>query len=92
MRNLFAGLIAVVLGLNVFAAHAAPPAEFFVQQSIEKGLAILNDRSLPAEQRSEGFRTLLLTIVDVRRVALFTLGPYARTASAPQLEAFEKTQ
>src|SRR5687767_4279722 len=56
-------------------ARAATPAEAFVQSSIEKSYAILNDPESNAAERELQFRALLLSIVDVKRIALFTLGP-----------------
>ena len=70
------------------AVHAATPAEAFVADNIQKGLATLNDPQLPAGQRSEQFERLLLSITDMNRVATFTLGPYAQTASPADRAAF----
>jgi ABC-type transporter MlaC component len=69
-------------------AHAANAAETFVQSNIDRGYAILNDGTSNAAQRQLQFRALLLSIVDVKRVALFTLGPYARDAGEADIEKF----
>lgn len=69
-------------------AHAAPTAETFIQQNIDKGYAILNDTSLSPQKRAENFRGLLGGIMDGKRVAVFTLGPYTRSASGTQIDGF----
>lgn len=69
-------------------AAAATPAEAFVNDNIQKGLSILRDRKLSADQRRDQFQTLLLTLVDVRRIAVFTLGQYRRTAPQGDVDAF----
>jgi phospholipid transport system substrate-binding protein len=84
---LFAALFVVLSP----GARAAAPAESFVQQNIDKGYGILNDASLTAQDRSGKFRTLLQSIMDSKRVALFTLGVYARSASPAQIEDFSTT-
>jgi len=81
---LFAALIVVLAP----GAQAASPAESFVQQNIDKGYSILNDSSLTAQDRGAKFRTLLMSIMDSKRVALFTLGVYSRSASPAQIDDF----
>jgi phospholipid transport system substrate-binding protein len=78
-----AALLAVPAG-----AQNAPGAEAFVQSNVQHGLAILNNRSLSAEQRSAQFRGFLLALTDLRRIALYTLGPARRTASPTDQSAF----
>jgi phospholipid transport system substrate-binding protein len=75
--------------LTIGRATAAPSvAESFVDENIHKGLDILRDKRLSATQRRDQFEALLLNLVDVRRIAMFTLGQYRRTASADDVEAF----
>lgn len=69
-------------------AAAATPAEAFVNDNIQKGLAILRDKKLSVDQRRDQFQTLLLTLVDVRRIAVFTLGQYRRSAPQADVDAF----
>ncbi len=69
-------------------AAAANVAETFVDQNIQKGLEILRDKRLSTVQRRDQFEGLLLTLVDVRRIALFTLGQYRRSAPPEDVEAF----
>src|SRR5262249_46853117 len=70
------------------ALAAANVAESFVDDNIHKGLSILSDKKLSLTQRRDQFETLLLGLVDVRRIALFPLGQYRRTAPPDDVEAF----
>jgi phospholipid transport system substrate-binding protein len=70
------------------AAAAQNVAESFVDENIHKGLDILKDNKLSANQRRDQFEALLLGLVDVRRIGLFTLGQYRRTAPPDDVEAF----
>lgn len=71
-----------------FRAYAASPAETFVENSIRKGSAILDDPSLNVTERDREFREFVLSITDTRRVALFTLGPYAKDAPENAVAGF----
>jgi phospholipid transport system substrate-binding protein len=70
------------------AAAAQNVAESFVDDNIHKGLDILKDKRLSTVLRRDQFETLLLGLVDVRRIGLFTLGQYRRTAPPEDIEAF----
>jgi phospholipid transport system substrate-binding protein len=70
------------------AAAAQTVAESFVDENIHKGLDILRDKKLNTVQRRDQFETLLLGLVDVRRIGLFTLGQYRRTAPPEDIDAF----
>ena len=89
-RALFAfAILAAAPLLTVSPAAAAQNvAEAFVDDNIHKGLDILKDKKLNTVQRRDQFETLLLGLVDVRRIALFTLGQYRRTAPPEDVEAF----
>jgi phospholipid transport system substrate-binding protein len=85
-------LLAALLSGSAFLAAgpaaAATVAESFVDENIRKGLDILRDKKLTTAQRRDQFETLLLGLVDVRRIGLFTLGQYRRTAPPDDVEAF----
>jgi phospholipid transport system substrate-binding protein len=83
---LLAALLSPVLTAG--PAMAANVAETFVDENIHKGLDILRDKKLSTVQRRDQFETLLLGLVDVRRIAVFTLGQYRRTAPPEDVEAF----
>ena len=82
----------IALGAVLFSltetAHAQTAAEDYVRTNVQKGLSILNNRSLPDAERRAEFRSFLTTLTDIRRIALFTLGPARRTATPAQIEAF----
>jgi phospholipid transport system substrate-binding protein len=96
--------VARVLALYVFAlafalttlsdAHAANPVrvnpvETFVQDSVDKGYAILNDTALSADERETRFGKFLLSVLDIKRIAAFTLGIYERGAPMEELDKFD---
>jgi len=88
-RRTLLAMFAAPLALAGPAAAAAPNvAESFVDENIHKGLEILRDKRLSSVQRRDQFEGLLLTLVDVRRIALFTLGQYRRSAPPDDVEAF----
>jgi len=88
-RRTLLAMFAAPLVLAGPAAAAAPnAAESFVDENIHKGLEILRDKRLSNVQRRDQFEGLLLTLVDVRRIALFTLGQYRRSAPPDDVEAF----
>jgi phospholipid transport system substrate-binding protein len=81
-------LAAMPLLMTRPAAAAQTVAESFIDDNIHKGLDILKDKKLSAAQRRDQFEALLLGLVDVRRIGLFTLGQYRRTAPPEDVEAF----
>jgi phospholipid transport system substrate-binding protein len=83
MAAIFASLVAPF-------AMAAPatPAETFIQQNVQKGLAILNDKAVANAETSTKFRAFLESLTDIRRIALYTLGPAAKTAAPADVDAF----
>ncbi len=70
-------------------AAAANPVEAFVQQSVDRGYAILNGASLSDEQRRERFRDFMLSLTDADRIGAFSLGQYVNGASKADVESFE---
>ena len=84
----------LILGLFLCASPALAdaagnPAEALVANNIHKGLEILNDTKLSAAQRRAEFQTFLLGVTDMKRIAVFTLGQYGRTASPADKDAFD---
>jgi phospholipid transport system substrate-binding protein len=76
-------------GLAAAPAVAASPAEEYVDANINRGLQILNNNSISKDERMTQFRTFLVGLTDLKRIALFTLGPVKNTASPADLAAFE---
>ena len=84
--------LAAVMSLPAQPAFAqkANPAEAFVQQNVDRGYLILNNRGLSPEQRREQFKNFLLSLTDLHRIGVFTLGQYANNASPADLQAFDR--
>src|SRR5262245_66139205 len=76
------------VGIDVSDAHNANEAEAFVQASIDRGYRILNNKELSANDRQMQFRQFLSSITETKRVALFTLGTYARSAAQSDIDRF----
>lgn len=96
-RVFAAQLLAVAVLAAVIAAPAQPAlaqsgnaAEAFVQENVNRGYQILNNQGLSAEERREQFRSFLLNLTDLHRIAMFTLGQYANSASPADVQAFDK--
>jgi phospholipid transport system substrate-binding protein len=79
----------VALAPNAACAQTtSASAQSFIGDNVQKGLTILNNASLsPADRRGQ-FETLLLTITDLNRAGLFTLGSYRKNASDGDVSAF----
>lgn len=75
---------------SAFAQAAGNPAEAFVQQNVDRGYQILNNRGLTGTQRRAQFRDFLVSLTDLRRIGMFTLGQYANSASPADIDAFQK--
>lgn len=69
-------------------AKASERTETFVQQMVDDGYVILNDASLSDDARFEQFRTFMLGLTDVERIARFTLGPYVNRAPEAEVNEF----
>lgn len=76
----FPGLLAVAFALAIPQTRAASPAENFVSVNVQKGFALLNNHGLTQADKQAQFRDFLTSLTDMRRIALFTLGPARRTA------------
>ena len=85
------GSARAAVGIDVADAHKANEAEIFVQASIDRGYRILNNKELSPPDRQAQFREFLNSITDTKRVALFTLGTYARSASKADIDRFLAT-
>jgi phospholipid transport system substrate-binding protein len=82
--------LAFCLGIPMLSleAHAANPAEAFVAECLQKGSAILDDKSLDPAERDREFRDFVLSITDMKRVAMFTLGSYAKDGPEDAVTGF----
>ena len=66
-------------------------AENFVRFDLNKGLGILNDRGISDSERNAELRAFLGSLIDVRRLALFSLGLGNRSATPAQLDRYVST-
>jgi phospholipid transport system substrate-binding protein len=87
-RRTLLTLLAAAPLLAAGPAFAANASESFVADNIHVGLEILNNKKLSTPQRRDQFEAFLLNLVDVKRIALFTLGPYRRSAPPADVDAF----
>jgi len=79
---------AVTLLFAPAPARAQTPAESFVQQGTSKAIAILGDKTLSDAQRQDQVARLMTSLLDMKRMALFTLGPAVKSARPADLNAF----
>lgn len=70
------------------SVSAATPAETFVQQSVDRGVSLLTDKTLSASQRKAQVEDLLGTVMNTRKLALFCLGKVAATAAPADVDTF----
>jgi phospholipid transport system substrate-binding protein len=81
-------LLALALtALTPMTAQAASPPEDFIQSNVQRGLTILNDGGSKEQKRAQ-FRTFLVGLTDLKRIALYTLGPAKNSTSPADLAAF----
>jgi len=85
------GLIALCLSLFLWPTivSAGTDEEGFVRINAAAGLAILSDKSLDEAQRTDKFEQFIDQVVDVRKVARFVLGKYARGVEAQVFSNFQ---
>ena len=91
MPKTFSALCAFAVfftALGVPGAQATPASEAFIQQNLDKANVILTATSLSDAERHEQLRVLLLGLAASRRIALFTLGPYANGAAPRDIDTF----
>jgi phospholipid transport system substrate-binding protein len=72
----------------ILPAYAAVTPTQYVQTNANEGVSILSDRSLSDTDRRSKFRNFMLTLVDERRIALFTLGAFRSQTSEADQNAF----
>jgi phospholipid transport system substrate-binding protein len=83
----FAAIFALSLA-SLSPAQAVTPAETYIQSNVQQGLTILNNKALSQDQMRAQFRTFLEGLIDIKRVALFTLGSAVHTAPPGDVNAF----
>ena len=85
---LVSAAICTVAMLTAAPALASSPAETFVQQNVDKGIAILKDKSMDDSDRRAAIRKLLANLLDTKKIGLFALGAARDTAPQGVLDAY----
>lgn len=80
-------LLSLVLATGQARANG-DAAGAYVQEGINKGLAVLGNKSLADADRRAQFRDLILSYTDAQKIAYFTLGNHRRGADAAVLADF----
>jgi phospholipid transport system substrate-binding protein len=84
-------LLALALALAFPAAaqaESSAPAEAYVQSQIQTGMGILKNKGLSAAQQRDQIKTFLLSLLDTKRIALFTLGAAQKTVTPADLATY----
>ena len=86
----FAMMILCAIGVSLAAgpARASAESQAFIQSTVDRGYEILNSTTLSDEERSMQFFDFMVSLTDMRRIAVFTLGPYVNRASESEIEEF----
>jgi phospholipid transport system substrate-binding protein len=85
---LFVALISAALAFSASGASASAPVETFVQNNVDVGVKILGDASKSDAERHTQFREFLLRLMDMKRIAMFTLGSWRKNAAQADLDQF----
>ena len=85
------GLPVLCFSAFVFStAYAAAPVETFVQQSVDRGIAVLKDKTLSEADRRKQIADFLAQTLDTRKMALFMLGAAREKAAASDLDVYSE--
>ena len=87
-RLLFALLI-LATGFAAQPARAATPAEQYVTDNVQKGITILDDKSLSKDQRKAQFQAFVIGLLDIKVISEYTLGQFRRGATPADLASFD---
>ncbi len=77
--------VAVFVGA---AAKAATPVETFVQQNVDRGIAVLKDTSLDDATRRKQLADFMAQILDTKKMALFMIGDVRDKAATPDIDTY----
>jgi phospholipid transport system substrate-binding protein len=84
----FFPIVILAVGAAAPRASALNSAESFLQQSIDRGIAVLKDKSLDEAARRQQIGVLLAEVLDTRKMALFMLGDAREKAASPDLDVY----
>ncbi len=82
------GFMAAIAISGAARADDVAPVETYAQAEIDKGIGILSDKSLSPPARQAQIGDFLLSMMDLKRIALYALGPAAQGASKEDIDAF----
>jgi ABC-type transporter MlaC component len=84
----FISIVALAIGAAAAPVGTRTPAESFVQQSIDRGIAVMKDKSLDDATRRQQIGALLGEVLDTRRMAIFMLGNVLQKVAASDLDVY----
>ena len=87
----FAGVLlalGIIASASTAEAAARNDAEAFVQRAVDRGYELLTDSRTSQTERQRQFRSFLLSLIDARRIAVFTLGRFANRARPDEIDEF----
>ena len=91
MKRLVTPAIALAaLSALAMPAFADAKTEAYVQKNASEVLASLNDPSLNADERTAKFNAYMDEFTDMKAVANFAIGKYARRFTESELAAYQK--
>src|ERR1700687_1018274 len=91
LRMVAAFALIVIIGslqLGTAQTGQAAPVEAYVQENVDIGLKILQDKSRSETDRHAKLREFLVGLLDLKRIALFTLGSWRRNTAQPDVDDF----
>ncbi|HEY1636998.1 MAG TPA: ABC transporter substrate-binding protein [Rhizomicrobium sp.] len=77
-----------VVAWTVAPVRAETPVETFVQQSVDRGIAVLKDKSLDDAARRKQIGEFLAEVLDTKTMAMFMLGAAREKAAPPDVDAY----
>lgn len=92
-RRTFLATFVALTGIAGTAASAATmglPGEQFVNETVQKGMTILTDKTSTKDQRRDKFQSFLMEFVDIKTISQYTLGQFRRGASPADIAAFDE--
>jgi phospholipid transport system substrate-binding protein len=84
----YAPVFACVVAWTAAPVRAQSPVEAFVQQNVDRGIAMLKDKSLDDAARRKQIGEFLANVLDTKKMAMFMLGAAREKAAASDLDAY----
>jgi len=81
-------VLVCVVAWTAAPVRAASPVEAFLQKSIDRGIAMLKNKSLDDAARRKQIGEFLLEVFDTKKMAIFMLGDARENAAASDLDAY----